>query len=104
MDRSELEIRALVNQISQKELLDFYSAFESVTGYSIESPIINAKYLYENKDSIYIATRALLGPKMAPDRIDATIHFFEECAESLAKTYANQKAESLTHISIKNTL
>ena len=89
MDKSEMEIRALVNNISQKELLDFYSAFEQVTGYSLESPFINQEYLYEEKDRLYIAIRALLVQKMSQDRIDATIAVFQDYAETVTKSYAD---------------
>lgn len=89
MDKSEMEIRALVNNISQKELLDFYSAFEQVTGYSLESPFINQEYLYKEKDRLYIAIRALLVQKMSQDRIDATIAVFQDYAETVTKSYAD---------------
>lgn len=87
MDKGEMEIRALVNHISQKELLDFYSAFEQVTGYSLESPFINQKYLYEEKEGLYIAIRALLVQKMSQDRIDAIIAVFRDYAETVTKSY-----------------
>ena len=88
MDKSEMEIRALINHISQKELLDFYSAFEQVTGYSLESPFINQEYLYKEKDRLYIAIRALLVQKMSQDRIDATIAVFQDYTDTVTKSYA----------------
>lgn len=94
MDKGEMEIRAIVNHISQKELLDFYSAFEQVTGYPLDSPFINEKYLYEEKDGLYIAIRALLVQKMSQDRIDATIAVFEEYAETVAKSYAEHHSSN----------
>lgn len=88
MDKGEIEIRALVNHISQKELLDFYSAFEQVAGYSFESPFVNEKFLYENKDRLFIAIQALLVQKMSQDRIDATMAVFKEYADTATKSYA----------------
>lgn len=90
MDKGEIEIRALVNNISQKELLDFYSAFEQVAGYPFESPLVNEEFLYKEKDGLYIAIRALLVPKMAQKRIDATIAMFEEYAETVTKHIAKK--------------
>lgn len=89
MDKSDLEIRALVNNISQKELLDFYSAFEQVTGHPLDSPLIDEKYLAKEKDGLYIAIRALLVQKMSQDRIDETIAIFQEYAETVAKSYSH---------------
>lgn len=94
MDRGEMEIRALVNHISQKELLDFYSAFEQVTGYPIESPLINEKYLYEEKNGLYIAIGALLVQKFSQDRIDAIISVFQEYAETMTKSYGERLSHS----------
>ena len=90
MDKGEMEIRALVNNISQKELLDFYSAFEQVTGYSLESPFINEQFLYKEKDGLYIAIGALLVQKLSQDRINAIIGVFQDYAETVTKTYAEK--------------
>ena len=38
MNRSEIEIQAIVNGVSQKELLDFFDTFEQITGYVIDRP------------------------------------------------------------------
>jgi len=94
MDRGEMEIRAIVNNISQKELLDFYSAFEQVTGYPLESPLINEKYLYEEKDGLYIAIQALLVQKLSQNRIDAIISVFRDYAETVTKSYGEHLSNS----------
>ncbi len=94
MDRGEMEIRALVNNISQKELLDFYSAFEQVTGYPLESPLINEKFLYEEKNGLYIAIGALLVQKLSQDRINAIISVFQDYAETVTKSYGEHLPRS----------
>lgn len=78
MNKSDFEIRAIVAQVSQKELLDFYTAFRSVTGSSIESPLIDDKYLKENGASTAVAIRALLSAKLPNDSINKIVGLFEE--------------------------
>ena len=89
-----MEIRAIVNNISQKELLDFYSAFEQVTSYPLESPLVNEKFLYEENDGLYIAIRALLVQKLSQDRIDAIISVFQDYAETMTKSYGEHLSHS----------
>lgn len=81
MNKSDFEIRALVQQVSQKELLDFYAAFKQVTGYSMESPLVTEEYLKENRDQIAVATQALLTAKLSKEGIDKIISVFEEATE-----------------------
>ncbi|MDD7404109.1 MAG: hypothetical protein SO170_01045 [Butyribacter sp.] len=78
MNKSSFEIRALVEKISQKELLDFYDAFRQVTGYCIESPLMDHEYLQENKEKIIVAVRAILSAKLSNRRINKIIEVFEE--------------------------
>lgn len=81
MNKSDFEIRALVKQVTQKELLDFYAAFRQVTGYDMESPLLTEEYLKENRDQITVAVRALLSAKLSKESIDKVISVFEEITE-----------------------
>lgn len=81
MNKSDFEIRALVEHITQKELLDFYAAFKQVTGYSMESPLVTEEYLKENRAQIIVATQALLSAKLSKKGIDKIISVFEEATE-----------------------
>ena len=78
MIKSDFEIRALVQQVTQKELLDFYAAFRQVTGYNMESPLVTEEYLKENKNQIAVAAQALLTAKLSKEGIDKVISVFEE--------------------------
>lgn len=81
MNKNDFEIRALVKQVTQKELLDFYAAFKQVTGYSIESPLVTEKYLKENGNQISVAIQALLSAKLSKEGIDKVISVFEDVTE-----------------------
>lgn len=81
MYKSDFEIRALVEQVTQKELLDFYAVFRQVTGYNLESPLVTEEYLKENRDQIIVAMRALLSAKLSKEGIDKVISVFEETIE-----------------------
>lgn len=81
MYKSDFEIRALVEQVTQKELLDFYAVFRQVTGYNMESPLVTEEYLKENRDQIIVAMRALLSAKLSKEGIDKVISVFEETIE-----------------------
>lgn len=78
MNKADFEIRAIVNHISQKELLDFYNAFRQVTGCSMESPLIDDNYLKENGPQTAVAIRALLSAKLPMDSIERVVGIFEE--------------------------
>lgn len=78
MNKSDFEIRALVQKVTQKELLDFYSAFRQVTGYDMESPLVTEEYLDENRNKIIVAIRALLSAKLPKEGIDKVILVFKE--------------------------
>ena len=81
MNKNDFEIRALVEQVTQKELLDFYAAFNQATGYSMESPLITEKYLEENRNQIIVTMQALLSAKLSKEGIDKVISVFEETIE-----------------------
>lgn len=80
MNRSEIEIQAIVNGITQKELLDFFDMFEQVTGYVIDSPFIDKKYLEDNGRNTSIVIRSLLSQKLPKKSVDKLIEIFEDVA------------------------
>lgn len=80
MNRSEIEIQAIVNGVNQKELLDFFDTFEQITGYVIDSPFIDQKYLDENGKSTSIVLRSLLSQKLPKESVDKLIDIFESVA------------------------
>lgn len=80
MNRAGLEIQAIVNGVSQRELLDFLDAFEQVTGYMLESPFVNQEYLEKKGHDIVVAVRALLSPKLSKKELDRVIDIFEDVA------------------------
>ena len=80
MNRSEIEIQAIVNGITQKELLDFFDMFEQVTGYVIDSPFIDKKYLEANGRNTSIVIRSLLSQKLPKKSVDKLIEIFEDVA------------------------
>ena len=80
MNRSELEIQAIVNGVNQKELLDFFDTFEQITGYVIDSPFIDQKFFEENGKSTSIVLRSLLSQKLPKKSVDKLIDIFESVA------------------------
>lgn len=80
MNRSEIEIQAIVNGVSQKELLDFFDTFEQITGYVIDSPFIDQKFFEENGKSTSIVLRSLLSQKLPKKSVDKLIDIFESVA------------------------
>ena len=80
MNRSEIEIQAIVNGVSQKELLDFFDTFEQITGYVIDSPFIDQKFFEENGISTSNVLRSLLSQKMPKKSVDKLIDIFESVA------------------------
>lgn len=78
MNKRDFEIRALIEKVTQKELLDFYAAFRQVTGYDMESPLVTEEYLRENGDQIIVAVQALLFAKLPMEGIEKVISVFEE--------------------------
>ena len=80
MKKSDIEIQAIVNGVSQKELLDFYDMFEQVTGYVIDSPFIDEKYLRENGKNTSVVIRSLLSQKLQKEGVDKIMEIFEDVA------------------------
>ncbi len=80
MKKSDIEIQAIVNGVSQKELLDFYDMFEQVTGYVIDSPFIDEKYLKENGKNTSVVIRSLLSQKLQKEGVDKIMGIFEDVA------------------------
>ena len=80
MNRSEIEIQAIVNGVNQKELLDFFDTFEQITGYVIDSPFIDQKFFEENGKSTSIVLRSLLSQKLPKKSVDKVIDIFESVA------------------------
>ncbi|MGN0317681.1 MAG: hypothetical protein ACI4E1_07055 [Lachnospira sp.] len=78
MKKLEFETRAIVAGLTQKEQLDFFSAFKQIEGCSFESPLIDKDYLNKNGDRIEVALRALLQTKMGKADIDKVIMVFSE--------------------------
>ncbi len=77
MNKSEFEIRAIVAGATQKEMLDFESAFKQVAGSPLESPLIDDAYLKEFGKQTAIACKALMVPKLSMDGINRIIDVFE---------------------------
>ena len=77
MNKSDFEIKAIVAGASQKEMLDFESVFKQAAGCSLESPLVDDKFLKEQGMSIAVACRALLTPKLPMDGINRIVEVFE---------------------------
>lgn len=77
MDKSAFEIKAIVAGASQKEMLDFESAFKQIAGCSMESPLIDDEYLKTQGLSTCVGVKALLVAKLPMDSIDKIAAVFE---------------------------
>ena len=77
MNKSDFEIKAMFAGASQKEMLDFESAFKTVAGYPIESPLIDETFLKSQGLQTAVACRALLAPKLSMDSINKIVDVFE---------------------------
>lgn len=78
MNRADFEIKAIVAGASQKEMLDFLSAFKQVTGYTLDSPFIDDKFLKEQGMSTLVACKAIMVAKLSMDSIEKIGAVFEE--------------------------
>lgn len=78
MNRADFEIKCIVAGISQKELLDFLTAFRQVTGYTLDSPFVDSKFLKEQGMSTLVACKALMVAKLSMESIDRIAAVFEE--------------------------
>lgn len=78
MNKADFEIKAIVAGASQKEMLDFESAFKQVSGYSLDSPFVDDKFLKEQGMSTLIATKAILVAKLSMDSINKIGDVFEQ--------------------------
>lgn len=78
MNKADFEIKAIVAGASQKEMLDFESAFRQVSGYTLDSPFVDKKYLKEQGMSTLIAVKAVLAAKLPMSSIDKIGNVFEE--------------------------
>lgn len=77
MNKSDFEIKAIVAGASQKEMLDFESAFKQAAGCSMESPLINDDFLKTQGMSIAVACRALMAGKSSMESINKIVDVFE---------------------------
>lgn len=77
MNKGDFEIKAIVAGASQKEMLDFESVFKDVSGFSLESPMVDSTFLHEQGMSTAVACRALLVPKLPMDGINRICEVFE---------------------------
>jgi hypothetical protein len=77
MNRQDFEIKAIVAGLTQKDILDFTSAFRAISGNSIESPIVDKEYLQKEGPGIAIAVRAILDKSSSKESIAKMIDFFE---------------------------
>ena len=77
MNKADFEIKAIVAGASQKEMLDFESAFRQITGYTMESPFIDDKFLKEQGMSTLVACKAIMVGKLPMDSIDKIANVFE---------------------------
>jgi len=77
MNKSDFEIKAIVAGASQKEMLDFESAFRQVSGYTLDSPFVDSKFLKEQGMSTLIAVKAILVAKLPMASIDKIGDVFE---------------------------
>lgn len=78
MNKSDFEIQAIVAGVSQKELLDFESAFKSITGYTLDSPFVDDTFLKEKGLSTLVAVKAILVGKLSQSGINKIGDVFEE--------------------------
>ena len=77
MNKADFEIRALVAGCNQKDILDFENAFKNVTGYPMESVLIDTTYLKENGSSTSVACKALMVAKNSMENINRIAEVFE---------------------------
>lgn len=73
--------RALAAGLSQKEILDFFSAFRSVTQVDIGHNAVNKEFLLSKKESVMIGAEAFLASSMSLDKINQLVAIFEQICE-----------------------
>lgn len=78
MNKADFEIKAIVAGATQKEMLDFESAFKQISGYPLESPFIDDKFLKEKGMSTLIAAKAIMVAKLSMDSINKIADVFEQ--------------------------
>lgn len=69
---------AMAAGFSQKEVLDFFDSFRSVTGTDMGDASVNKAYLRKVKDSVGIGAVAFLAAKIPLDRINGMVDILSE--------------------------
>ena len=73
--------RALAAGLSQKEILDFFSAFRSVTQMDLGHNAVNKEFLLKQKESVMIGAEAFLASSMSLDKINQLVTIFAGICE-----------------------
>lgn len=73
--------RALAAGLSQKEILDFFSAFRSVTQMDLGHNAVNKEFLLKQKESVMIGAEAFLASSMSLDKIKQLVTIFANICE-----------------------
>ena len=84
MNKADFEIRALCAGCNQKDILDFENAFKNVTGYPMDSVLIDSAFLKENGSSTSCACKALMVAKNSMENINRIAEVFESFFSQMA--------------------
>ncbi len=74
--KQRMETQAAAEGISNKQLLDFFEAFQVISGVSIDDPQVDRKFLEEKGEDIIIGVRALLSIKMTTEQTNQLMDIF----------------------------
>ncbi len=67
--------------LDQKEVLDFFDAFRSLTGQDMDDLSVDRAYLKEKKGNVTIGAEAFLAAKLSLDKINRLVDVFEKLCE-----------------------
>lgn len=72
---------ALAEGVEQKDVLDFFSAFRSVTEVDMGDNIVDKAYLAQQKSAVAIGAEAFLAAKMPLDTVNKLVDIFNRVCE-----------------------
>ena len=67
--------------LSQREILDFYDVFRTITGMDMDDLQVDEAYMKEKKDSIIVGAEAMLTAKMSLESVNKLVHIFDNMVE-----------------------
>ncbi len=74
--KQSMEIQAMAAGIGNKQVLDFFEAFQVISGIEIDDPKVNREYLMQSGEQIIIGIRALVSSKMSIDEANQLTEIF----------------------------